>query len=111
MFSLKRLLSKTANHRIFVLCNCIVLMYRILQSSRLKCHSGVIHQATKTCSQTQNKLLMNGIERELRTTPFSFSNCDTVNDKFLHTCKGTILFHLHQLLIVMHIRMSDGNII
>ena len=36
---------------------------------------------------------MNGTERELRTVPFSFSNCDSVNDKFLHTCKGINAFH------------------
>ena len=89
-----------------------VAYYRTLETSLLECHSGVKHQATANCSKTQYSLLMNGTERELRTVPFSFSNCDNVNKKFLNTCKGT---YTHNILIllcrVLPFSMQHGNIV
>ena len=69
---------------------CIYHSNRTLETSLLECHSGVIHRGTASCSDTEHSLLMNGTEREVRTTPFSLNNCrNNVNKKFFNTCKGT----------------------
>lgn len=47
------------------------------------------YQTPRTCSNTEFSLLMNGTEREIRTAPFNFFNCNyDISNRFFKTCKG-----------------------